>query len=124
VIVAALVTASLGLAHHQHVDCSPVCEHRVNRHMRYVLRRTHRRQWRQITRPFRDWLRSTRMCESRGDYRINTGNGFYGAYQFTLESWQAVGGVGLPSDAEPLRQDLLAVRLLKLSGRGNWPVCG
>jgi hypothetical protein len=27
------------------------------------------------------------MCESGGNYAINTGNGFYGAYQFTISTW-------------------------------------
>lgn len=33
------------------------------------------------------WLSSLRNCESGGDYSINTGNGYYGAYQFTIETW-------------------------------------
>jgi hypothetical protein len=64
------------------------------------------------------------MCESGGDYAINTGNGFYGAYQFTLHSWHAVGGWGYPNRNTPLEQDYRAVRLLKAGGPGNWPVCG
>lgn len=34
-----------------------------------------------------DWLLKLRMCESGGNYRINTGNSFYGAYQFTIPTW-------------------------------------
>ncbi|MGZ4520905.1 MAG: transglycosylase family protein, partial [Mycobacteriaceae bacterium] len=30
-----------------------------------------------------DWAR-VRMCESSNNYAINTGNGYYGAYQFNL----------------------------------------
>ena len=93
------------------------CERRV------AHRRTHHRWWR-TTKPYRGWLASTRWCESRGRYAINTGNGFYGAYQFTLSSWRAVGGGGLPHLAEPLEQDYRAVRLLWVQGRGAWPVCG
>ena len=35
-----------------------------------------------------DQLAQLRMCESSGNYAINTGNGFYGAYQFDLGTWQ------------------------------------
>jgi hypothetical protein len=33
------------------------------------------------------WLLALRTCESGGNYQINTGNGFYGAYQFTIATW-------------------------------------
>lgn len=33
------------------------------------------------------WLLSLRNCESSGNYQENTGNGFYGAYQFTIDTW-------------------------------------
>lgn len=39
------------------------------------------------TRDLQQWLYDLRMCESSGDYRANTGNSYYGAYQFTLETW-------------------------------------
>lgn len=70
------------------------------------------------------WLYNTRMCESGGNYATDTGNGFYGAYQFTLSSWQAVGGSGNPAAAPPWEQDMRALRLRNASGTGNWPVCG
>jgi hypothetical protein len=91
---------------------------------RRVAHRHTRRRWRRVTRPYRFWLYSTRMCESGGRYTTNTGNGFYGAYQFTITSWLAVGGHSLPHLAEPLEQDYRAVRLLHLQGVGAWPVCG
>jgi len=37
-----------------------------------------------------DWLR-LRQCESGNNYAINTGNGYYGAYQFDASTWRAVG---------------------------------
>lgn len=77
-----------------------------------------------FTRPYRAWLYSTRMCESGGNYSTNTGNGFYGAYQFVLSTWHSVGGWGYPHQNEPLEQDYRAVILLKRSGPGQWPVCG
>jgi hypothetical protein len=92
---------------------------------RDVLQREPRLSFRErVVRPYRSWLRSTRLCESHGNYRTNTGNGFYGAYQFTLQSWAAVGGRGLPHLAARLEQDYRAVKLLRLQGPGAWPVCG
>ena len=70
-----------------------------------------------------DWA-ALRECESGGDYRINTGNGYYGAYQFSLSTCQAQGGSGLPSDAPPAEQDARAQRLYDAAGAGPWPTCG
>src|SRR5512135_274481 len=60
------------------------------------------------------WLAATRQCESGGDYSTNTGNGFFGAYQFTLSSWEAVGGTGRPDLASPAEQDARALKLRAL----------
>lgn len=65
-----------------------------------------------------------RRCESGGNYQTNTGNGFYGAYQFDLQTWQSVGGTGLPSDAPPEEQDARARALYASRGAQPWPVCG
>jgi hypothetical protein len=61
--------------------------------------------------------------ESGGNPAANSGNGFYGAFQFTLASWQAVGGPpGLPSNY-PLSVQLHYAEVLQAqSGWGNWPV--
>jgi len=40
------------------------------------------------------------QCESGGNPATNTGNGFYGMYQFTLETWQSLGGTGYPHEAD------------------------
>lgn len=71
-----------------------------------------------------DWYR-LRKCESGSDglYLANTGNGFYGAYQFTKSSWAAVGGTGYPHNAPPSEQDMRAKRLKDLQGWGAWPAC-
>lgn len=37
-----------------------------------------------------DWLLKLRTCESGGNYAINTGNGFYGGYQFTVDTWNSL----------------------------------
>lgn len=65
-----------------------------------------------------------RRCESGGDYTMNSGNGYYGAYQFDLQTWQSVGGVGLPSDAPPWEQDARARALFAARGAQPWPICG
>lgn len=62
-------------------------------------------------------------CESGGNWSINTGNGFYGGLQFTLASWQAVGGTGYPNQASPSEQIARAVILQSRQGWGAWPAC-
>lgn len=69
-------------------------------------------------------LSSIAECESGGDYTANTGNGFYGAYQFTPETWASVGGSGLPSEASAAEQDMRAQMLIEQSGTSPWPSCG
>lgn len=63
-------------------------------------------------------------CESGGNPRTNTGNGYYGLYQFSLPTWRSVGGSGLPSDASAGEQTKRAQILYNRSGAGQWPVCG
>jgi hypothetical protein len=80
---------------------------------------------RQVVAPFRGWLAKVRACESGGNYRIISRSGlYYGAYQFLPRTWRAVGGRGMPHRASRLEQDYRAVLLLRLQGRGAWPVCG
>ena len=62
-------------------------------------------------------------CESGGNWAINSGNGYYGGLQFSLGSWQSVGGTGLPSNASRETQILMGQRLQARSGWGNWPAC-
>lgn len=69
-------------------------------------------------------LAAIRSCESGGNYSTNTGNGFYGAYQFTQSTWAGVGGSGSPANASPAEQDRRAAILYSRSGAGQWPVCG
>ena len=94
------------------------------RHKAQVRAERHAAKMRRVVAPYRAWLASTRACESHGRYATATGNGFWGAYQFTLSSWRAAGGVGMPHHASRLEQDYRAVRLLHIQGRGAWPNCG
>jgi hypothetical protein len=71
-----------------------------------------------------DVFSSIRQCESGGNYSTNTGNGYYGAYQFTQGTWNSLGYSGVPSDASPATQDAAAAQLAARSGFGQWPVCG
>ena len=64
-----------------------------------------------------------RQCESGGNYAINTGNGFYGAYQFHPRTWRGLGYPGLPHQASPEMQDEAARKLQARSGWGQWPSC-
>jgi len=64
-----------------------------------------------------------RLCESGGDYADDTGNGYYGAYQFALSTWLSLGYSGLPSNAPPAVQDAAAQQLQARSGWGQWPAC-
>src|SRR4051812_24807496 len=64
-----------------------------------------------------------RACESGGNYSTNTGNGFYGAYQFDLGTWQGLGHSGRPSDASPATQDSAARELQSERGWSPWPAC-
>jgi hypothetical protein len=64
-----------------------------------------------------------RMCESHDNYRDNTGNGFYGAYQFALQTWRDLGMTGRPDQAKPAVQDYAAKVLHSHAGWGPWPAC-
>ncbi len=64
------------------------------------------------------WLAKLRACESGGNYADNTGNGYYGAYQFSLGTWQRLGNSGLPSNAPPSVQDQAIVQNTNRSGGG------
>ena len=69
-----------------------------------------------------DWDRLAE-CESNGNWSINTGNGYYGGLQFSQQSWQAVGGSGLPSNASKSEQIQRAEQLRQIQGWGAWPAC-
>ena len=69
-------------------------------------------------------LEAIAACESGGNPSTDTGNGFYGKYQFTQETWQAVGGTGNPAAAPEAEQDRRAAQLYAQAGPSQWPVCG
>ena len=69
-------------------------------------------------------LEAIAACESGGNPATNTGNGFYGKYQFTLSTWQSVGGSGNPAAASEAEQNQRAALLYAREGAAPWPVCG
>ena len=63
----------------------------------------------------------SRLCESGGDYAANTGNGYYGGYQFDSGTWDAYGDPAYAeaSDAPPAAQDAAAASV----PYDAWPNC-
>lgn len=69
-------------------------------------------------------LEAIASCESGGDPTAIGGGGLYrGKYQFSVETWQAVGGTGDPAASPEAEQDRRATILYEQSGPGQWPVC-
>ena len=67
------------------------------------------------------------QCESGGNWKINTGNGFYGGVQFAAGTWKAYGGKTYASQAHlatKAEQIAIARRVLAGQGPGAWPTCG
>ena len=63
-------------------------------------------------------------CESGGDPTMDTGNGYYGKYQFSRSTWRSMGGRGNPARASESEHDRRAARLYRREGTKPWPVCG
>ena len=68
------------------------------------------------------------QCESGGNWKINTGNGYYGGLQFDRSTWRAYDGdqyAALPHQATREEQIAVAERVrADRGGYGAWPVCG
>jgi hypothetical protein len=100
-------------------------------HRPRAVRRMNRARWARASRaavrprpvPSGDVWARLRQCESGGRYTTNSGNGFYGAYQFHPRTWRNLGYPGLPHQAPPEMQDEAARKLQARSGWGQWPVC-
>jgi len=70
-------------------------------------------------------LQAIAQCESGGNPQAIGGGGRYrGKYQFTRETWVAVGGSGDPAAAPEAEQDRRAAMLYARSGASSWPSCG
>ncbi len=69
------------------------------------------------------WTRLAR-CESNGNPRAVGGGGrYFGAFQFTLQTWRSMGMGGNPVDYSYADQLAVAQRLQARSGWRNWPAC-
>lgn len=65
------------------------------------------------------------QCESGGDWHINTGNGYYGGLQFSLTTWQWIGGPGYPHEhSREVQIHYAEILLTKQSLSAAWPHCG
>ena len=70
---------------------------------------------------FAEALARLRSCE--GGYTTNTGNGYYGAYQFDLGTWGGYKGYSNASLAPPAVQDEKAWLTYQRRGWQPWPSC-
>jgi hypothetical protein len=69
---------------------------------------------------------SLAVCESQGNWAINTGNGFYGGEQMTLGNWMRYGGTAYaprPDLASREQQIAIGQKVLAEQGWRAWPAC-
>ena len=63
-------------------------------------------------------------CETGYKYdNPNTGNGYYGYFQFDYDTWQSVGGPGYPHHHSYDTQLIYAKKLQAQRGWSPWPYC-
>lgn len=114
--------------HHYRLTVAGESPHRLAgrvKHLRRSLKRLRDRQaaaarWSTAS----PALEAIARCESGGNPATDTGNGFYGKYQFDLQTWAAVGGHGNPARASEAEQNRRATMLYARAGASPWPVCG
>jgi LysM repeat protein len=66
------------------------------------------------------------VCESGGNWAINTGNGYYGGLQFSYSTWLGYGGGAYAPTANLAtreQQIAIAEKVLAGQGWGAWPAC-
>ncbi len=71
------------------------------------------------------WDRIAR-CESGGNWRINTGNGYHGGLQFAASTWRAYGGTAYAATADKAskaQQIAVATKVQRAQGWNAWPTC-
>jgi resuscitation-promoting factor RpfB len=68
--------------------------------------------------------RKVAECESSGNPRAVNPAGYYGLFQFDLQTWRSVGGSGNPAKASAAEQLMRAKKLYAQRGAQPWPVCG
>ncbi|MDB5165763.1 MAG: exported protein of unknown function [Candidatus Saccharibacteria bacterium] len=72
---------------------------------------------------FAEALARLRSCESGGRYDRNSGNGYYGAYQYDISTWANTGGFKYASDAPAGVQDEKVWETYQRRGWSPWPSC-
>ena len=61
-------------------------------------------------------------CESGGNWKINTGNGYYGGLQFAAGTWKGYGGGTYASRAhQATKAEQIAIARRVLAGQGPVP---
>lgn len=70
-----------------------------------------------------DLLYKLRLCEAGGIYTRNSGNGYFGAYQYSLSTWNNYGGFARPDLAPAEVQDAKAQADIARRGFSPWPAC-
>jgi hypothetical protein len=64
-------------------------------------------------------------CESGGDITAVSPDGrYHGKYQFSIATWESLGGTGDPAEADEATQDQFAAQLYAARGTAPWPTCG
>jgi hypothetical protein len=66
------------------------------------------------------------QCESSGNWRARTGNGYLGGLQEDMTFWSRYGGMAYasrPDLATPAQQIAVAIRGQASQGWGAWPAC-
>lgn len=64
--------------------------------------------------------------DSGGNWKINTGNGYYGGLQFSASTWKAFGGHKYAKNAHLATREQqieIAQKVQKVQGWGAWPAC-
>lgn len=65
-----------------------------------------------------------RLAKCESGMRNDQGAPYYGYFQFSAQTWNRIGGSGLPSDHPYEVQLEFAKKLQERSGWGQWPHCG
>ncbi|HSE29374.1 MAG TPA: ubiquitin-like domain-containing protein [Candidatus Saccharimonadales bacterium] len=76
-----------------------------------------------FTGAFQEALAKLRSCEAGGNYDRNSGNGYYGAYQYDISTWANWQGYARPDLAPAEVQDAKAYETYMRRGWQPWPSC-
>jgi len=70
-----------------------------------------------------DNMLALRLCESGSTYTRNSGNGYYGAYQYDIGTWANFDGYARPDLAPADVQDAKFLQTFADRGWSPWPAC-